>query len=128
MNNFINEHPEIEFDMIIPVPLHPVREFLRSFNQSWLMAHELGKIQKKPAVYDVVVKQKNNRSQTDLSPAERKENVRDAFKVKKASLVRNKIVLIVDDVYTTGATVEEVQKTLNRAGAKKSIVLTIART
>ncbi|MCM8788569.1 MAG: hypothetical protein NC907_02135, partial [Candidatus Omnitrophica bacterium] len=83
MNNFLNAHPEIKFDMIIPVPLHPVKEFLRSFNQSWLIAHELGKMQRKPAVYDIVIKQKNNRSQTDLHTVERKENVRGVYRVKK---------------------------------------------
>ncbi|MCM8815724.1 MAG: ComF family protein [Candidatus Omnitrophica bacterium] len=127
MSDFLHQYPEIEFDIIIPVPLHPVREFLRTFNQSWLIACELGKIQKKPALYDVVIKQKNNRSQTGLNDIERRKNVINAYRVKKPYLIKNKTVLLIDDVYTTGSTVEEVQKVLYQAGAKKTIVLTVAR-
>lgn len=127
MNDFLKNHPEIEFDLIIPVPLHPVKEFQRSFNQSWLMAYYLGKMQKKPACYDGLIKIKNNRSQTDLKPEERKKNVENVYRTKRIALIKGKKILVIDDVYTTGATAEEVYKTLKKAGAKSVIILTIAK-
>lgn len=127
MNDFLNQHREIEFDLIIPVPLHPLREFRRSFNQSWLIAHLLGKLQRKPAIYDCLVKVKNNRSQTDLNNVERKENVRNVYKVMRDFLIKDKKILVIDDVYTTGATANEVSRTLKNAGASKVIILTVAR-
>jgi len=128
MNDFLQKHNGIEFDLIIPVPLHPIKEFQRSFNQSWLIAYHLGKMQRKQTEYAAIVKIKNNRSQTELDNTKRKENVKGVYKVKRASLIENKNILIIDDVYTTGATVEEISKTLIKAGAAKTTVLTVART
>lgn len=127
MNDFIVNHPEIDFDIIIPVPLHPVKEFQRSFNQSWLMAYYLGKMQKKIACYDGLIKIKNNRSQTDLKPEEREKNVENVFRAKRIHMIKDKKILVIDDVYTTGATAKEVYRTLKKAGAKSVIILTIAK-
>ncbi len=92
------------------------------------MAYHLGKMQRKQTEYAAIVKIKNNRSQTELDNTKRKENVKGVYKVKRASLIENKNILIIDDVYTTGATVEEISKTLIKAGAAKTTVLTVART
>ena len=127
MNDFITQHSEIKFDIIIPVPLHPVKEFKRSFNQSWLIAFHLGKMQNKPAVYHALVKTKNNRSQTNLDINERKENVANVYKVRNTSIIKDKKILVIDDVYTTGATIEEVYKTLKKNGAREVKVLTVAK-
>jgi len=127
MYDFLGDHPGVEFDFIIPVPLHPIREFQRSFNQSWLIAYHLGKLKKKPAVPNVLIKTRNNKSQTGLDSTERKQNVKDAYKVKKSSLVKNSSILVIDDVYTTGATSEEIYRTLKNSGAKTVHILTIAK-
>ncbi len=127
MSDFLSVHPEIEFDIILPVPLHLVREFHRSFNQSWMMAYHLGKLKKKPARPDILTKTRNNRSQTGLTSNERRQNVRDVYRVKRPRLIENSKVLVIDDVCTTGATAEEVYRTLKNAGAKKVYILTIAK-
>lgn len=128
INDFLNQHKEIEFDLIIPVPLHPLKEFQRSFNQSWLIAYSLGKLQKKTAIYNCVKKIKNNRSQTDLDNVERKENVKNVYRVTRNTIIKKRSILIIDDVYTTGATVNEVSRILRETGAEKIIILTVART
>jgi len=127
MNDFLSEHTEIEFDIIIPVPLHMIREFQRSFNQSWLIAYYLGRMKKKLVIYDALVKVKNNPSQTGLDHQKRKENVQGVYIVKKQQMIKGKKILVIDDVCTTGATVEEIYKTLKNSGAKKVTILTIAR-
>lgn len=127
MHDFLIQHPEIQFDIIVPVPLHPIKEFRRSFNQSWLMAFYLGKMQGKPAVYHALVKIRNNRSQTNLDSDERKENVAGVYKVSRISIIKDKNILLIDDVYTTGATIEEVYKTLRRNGARQVKILTVAK-
>ncbi|HOC02380.1 MAG TPA: ComF family protein [bacterium] len=127
MHDFLVAHPDIEFDFIIPVPLHPIREFHRSFNQSWLIAYHLGKLRKKPAMSNVLIKTRNNKSQTGLDSIERKQNVKAAYRVKKPSLVKNSSILVIDDVYTTGATAEEIYRTLKNSGAKTVYILTIAK-
>jgi len=127
MNDFLSAHPEISFDIIIPVPLHFVREFRRSFNQSWLVAYHLGKFTKKQAAANLLIKTKNNPSQTNLNSTQRKQNVKGLYKVKKPALIKDLNVLVIDDVYTTGATAEEVYRTLKNSGATQVYILTIAR-
>ncbi|MGB9643478.1 MAG: ComF family protein [Candidatus Ratteibacteria bacterium] len=127
MHDFLIQHPEIQFDIIIPVPLHPVKEFKRSFNQSWLMAFYLGKMQRKPAIYHALVKIRNNRSQTNLTSDKRKENVEGVYRVSKIPIIKDKKILLIDDVYTTGATIEEAYRTLKRNGAREVKALTIAK-
>lgn len=107
-------------DLIIPVPLHPQRERERGFNQAELLARRLGReVDRK-----VLRRKKNTRSQTGLSRAQRNENLRGAFEVRRP--VRD-TVIVVDDVYTTGSTVNEVAKVLKHAGASRVEVLTLAR-
>lgn len=118
---------KIEFDLIIPVPLHWKKEFIRTFNQSALISNYISKKFKKRMYQNVLIKSKNTKSQTELSEAERKENVKDSFKLKNSDIIKNKIVLLVDDVYTTGATTEECKRALLKGGAKKVIIITLAK-
>lgn len=117
----------IDFDLIIPVPLHWKKEFLRTFNQSALVGNYLSKILNKKMSQRVLIKSKNTVSQTELSEKERKENVKESFKVKNSRLIKDKKILLIDDVYTTGATTKECKKELLKNGAKKVIILTIAK-
>jgi ComF family protein len=114
-------------DAIIPVPLHPKREKRRGFNQAQVIAKELANLQKVKLLEGVLVKTKNVPPQTFLQLKEREKNVRGAFRVVKKEKIKDRVVLLVDDVYTTGSTVRECSLVLKEAGAKEVKALTIAQ-
>ena len=117
--------------LIIPVPLHATKLRERGFNQSELIAraalrlHPSG-LDQKPNV-SVMLRRKNTASQTGLTLAQRRENMRGAFAVVKPEVVRGSDVVLVDDVFTTGATASECARVLRRAGAERVLVATVAR-
>lgn len=116
-------------DVILPVPLHRFRLIWRKFNQAAELARALGRLSEKPVLIDAVRRTKRTRRQIGLGPRAREENVRGAFTVTPAgreALFGRRIVLV-DDVYTTGATVAAVTRTLKRAGVTDITVLTFAR-
>ena len=106
--------------LIIPVPLHRSRERQRGFNQAELIASRLGR----PVAARVLRRRKNTPSQTGLSRNERKRNLAGAFEVRDRI---SGTVIVVDDVYTTGSTMNEIARTLKRAGADRVEILTVAR-
>ena len=116
-----------EIDMIVPVPLHPVKLRERQFNQSELLAAHLARKINKNVVRDKVKRIKYTAPQTKLKRDQRLKNVRGAFLVKKNADFKEKTVLLVDDVLTTGATLHECAKALKDAGAKKVVALALAR-
>jgi ComF family protein len=114
-----------EVDAIVPVPLHPSRQRARGYNQAELLAQELSKWLKKPVAPRALDRIKDTPSQTGLTPAQRIENVRGAFAARaKLDLGR---ILLVDDVCTTGATLNACARTLKRAGADQVVAATVAR-
>jgi ComF family protein len=115
-------------DLIVPVPLYRARFWSRRFNQSAMLAHEVGKNAGVPVDCFLLARVKRTEAQVGLSAAQRRKNVAGAFRVTKdrASL-RGKRVLLIDDVITTGATAEACAKTLKRAGAGHVDVLALAR-
>lgn len=117
-----------DFDFIVPVPLYWKKEFLRGFNQSAIISVYLSKLFRKPVLLDIARRVKDTLPQVDLDKKMRKENVSNCFRIKKVDMVKGKRVVIFDDVFTTGATTEELKKLLRKAGAKKVIILTIAKT
>jgi ComF family protein len=106
--------------LIIPVPLHRSRQRQRGFNQAELIAAGLGR----PVTTRLLLRRKNTPSQTGLTRAERRRNLAGAFEVR-GKVMEN--VIVVDDVYTTGSTMDEIARTLKRAGAVRVEVLTVAR-
>lgn len=116
------------FDIIIPVPLHPRRLRWRGFNQAVILAGEVSRALKPPVDPFLLLRSRETPPQTQLSEEERKKNMRGAFFLNPAKSVRGKTLLLVDDVYTSGATVNECSRTLVRAGAKEVYVLTLSRT
>lgn len=118
---------ENEIDYIIPVPIHIKRYFKRGYNQSELVARFLSQNLKKRMLKSVIVKIKNTRPQSLLTASKRKKNVCGAYKIKNSKLINGKTILLVDDIYTTGATVNECAKVLKENGVKKIIVATIAK-
>lgn len=114
-----------EADLMVPVPLHPRRLRERGFNQALLLAQAFPEAR---VEREVLVRVRHTPPQTSLpTPRERRENVKGAFAVVRPEVVRGKKVLLVDDVFTTGATVKECARTLRRGGAREVSVLTVAR-
>lgn len=116
-------------DMIIPVPLHRWRLFRRRYNQSALLALSLGRMMGKPVKTLVLKRIRATPPQQGLKRRQRQENVRAAFQVSDAAArhIAGLKLLLVDDVFTTGATLEACTKELLKAGAASVDVLTIAR-
>ncbi|CAG0957846.1 partial orotate phosphoribosyltransferase, partial [Anaerolineae bacterium] len=98
----------------------------RGFNQSLLIARELSRLCGLPLAYGRLKRERDTGQQVGLKAAERKENVKGAFRLEDAPFFKGKSVLLVDDVMTTGATLNECAKLLRRAGAEVEAV-TVAR-
>lgn len=126
-SDFIRDNGLDDFDIIIPVPLHWKKEFKRGYNQSAILSINLARILKKKCLCGVLVKIKNTASQTKLNEGERKKNVKGAFRVKRAWLLKEKRILLLDDVYASGATATEAKKTLLSAGAADVTVLSLSK-
>ena len=112
-------------DFILPVPLHPSRLQERGFNQAAELARPVGKRLKIPVRLDVCERVRATEVQSKLDAAERKKNLKDAFAVKKT--VDGKHVAVLDDVVTTGTTVEMLTKELRNHGARRVDVWSVAR-
>jgi len=114
-------------EVILPVPLHVKRLRQRGFNQVGLLAKALGRRIGLSVQYDSLVRKHWTEPQTRLNRQERLENVKDAFLVVHGPAIEGKCALLIDDVFTTGTTVNECTKTLKNAGAREVHALTIAR-
>jgi len=114
------------FDIIVPVPLHHKKLRKRGFNQSDMFAVGLSKIMEVEWGQDIIKREILNPTQTNKKRYERYENVRGIFKVVAQKKIRNKRVLIVDDVVTTGSTLEACALTLLDEGCKEVSIATIA--
>ena len=114
-------------DLIAPVPLHRMRLWRRRFNQAALLARELSRETGKPCDVGALTRVKATRSQVGLSRAQRAENVQGAFRVAEGAQIRGRNVVLVDDVLTSGATVNAAARILLRAGASRVDVLVFAR-
>ncbi|MDH3443182.1 MAG: ComF family protein [Deltaproteobacteria bacterium] len=114
-------------EIIVPVPLHPKRLRWRGFNQSVLLAREVSRAYQVPMDPFLLQRRRETSPQTQLTEDERRKNMRGAFALGAGKSVRGKIVLLLDDVYTSGATVDECSRVLRKAGAKAVYVLTLAR-
>ena len=114
-------------DLVMPVPLHWTRLFARRYNQAALLAHAIHTVGGPPVAADWLVRRRRTPSQGRLSAAGRARNVRAAFAMRRGRSVRGKRVVLIDDVLTTGATVEECARVLRRNGAAWIGVLTLAR-
>ena len=126
LSNYLDAHP-IPGEVLVPVPLHRRRLRERGYNQSELLAIELGKIVKLPVIADCIIRNKHTSTQARAaSVAERRNNVSNAFTCRNHSLQNKKIILI-DDVATSGATLNACAATLKTAGAVSVWGLTIAR-
>ena len=115
------------YDIIIPVPMHRKKKAIRGYNQTELIVKELAKKVGIQVVLDVLVKTKNNKVQSSLNKEERKNNVENVYKLTNQEKIKNKKVLIFDDIYTTGATIEACIEEVLKAEVKQIGVLTLAK-
>lgn len=118
-----------EADLIVPAPLHWTRLLERRFNQSAWLAQALGRRSGKRVLVDALERRRRRKSQHGLSASQRRRNVAGVYRIGagKGATVAGRIVILVDDVFTTGATVEACARALMRAKAQKVHVLTLAR-
>lgn len=113
--------------LLIPIPLHQRKLSERGFNQSELLAQEISRKFGWPMETEILKRIRYTKSQTELKEKERLTNVKDAFAVSNPSIIKNRNVILVDDLFTTGATMKETAKVLKRVGAKKIWGLVLAR-
>ena len=113
-------------DIIIPIPLHKKKLKERGFNQSLLIAKNWQKIIKLPLEKNTLIRQLHTGTQTGLKKTERKQNLKNAFMIKNSNPIINKNILLIDDVHTTGTTLNEAARRLKNHGAKQVMALTIA--
>jgi len=113
---------------LMPVPLHSSRLREREFNQSLLLADRLNRRLGLPLSYGNLIRRRPTQSQTELTRSARLKNLRRAFFLLCPEEVSGKRILLVDDVFTTGTTVNECAKALRKASAADVYVCTLART
>ena len=114
-------------DLLVPIPLHKIRKRERGFNQSAILCRGLTDFLSFPVCPDALVRQRNTPSQTALNAEERQENVRDAFRVRRPEVVAGRQIALVDDVVTTGATMNGCAEVLREAGAERVVGVALVR-
>ena len=128
LSGALKEFAELSgFNIIVPVPLHSKRKRERVFNQSLLLAKEIGKLYGLEISAGNLARNRITLPQTELSRQERIKNVRGIFSVKDKSKFKGENILLIDDVLTTGSTVNECSGVLLEAGAASISVMTVAR-
>lgn len=121
-------YPELaDVEMVVPVPLFPARQRARGYNQSERLAYHFSNHTGLPLAADVVERARDTISQTTLGRKARLVNMEGAFVCPQPQHVKGKIILLIDDVATTGATLEGCAKALKSAGAKRVFAYTYAR-
>lgn len=121
------QHPVfLESQAVVPVPISPVRLRQRGFNQAELLALQVAKQLELPVLSGTIVKPVDTPPQTGLSGQQRRQNLKDSFKVVSPGDITGKTILLVDDVITTGSTVSTIAEILLREGAGNIFVITIA--
>ena len=127
LDHFPKEWNPSDIDLLLPIPLHPRRCRERGFNQSLLLARFLaGPLQLKLDARQLS-RSRPTLPQSDLPLRQRFENLHGAFALRNPQKIEGKNVLLVDDIYTSGATIQEASRTLLRAGASKVYIYTLAR-
>ena len=115
-----------KYDIILYVPMFRKHKLIRGYNQSELIARKISNTLGIPLEKNNLIKVIETKKQSTLTKSQREKNVKNAFKIKNPERIRNKKIILFDDIYTTGSTVNECSKILKNAGAAEIVVLTIA--
>lgn len=127
-STFISFSEKRSFDVIVPVPLHKMRLAERTFNQAEILARELSALSGLHVDTASLIRNKQTeRHRAGMGARERSRSLKKAFRVRAPRLIKDKAVLLVDDVMTTGSTAHEIAQTLMEHGARSINVLTLAR-
>jgi len=116
-----------EVSLFIPVPLFSSKKRWRGFNQSEEITKELSKFLKIPYQVNNLIKIKKTQSQIELSKEERERNIKNSFEIKNPLEIQGKRIFLVDDIFTSGATMEECARVLKKAGIKEVWGIAVAR-
>lgn len=120
--NFLHCDRFADLDAVVPLPLHPKREKKRGYNQAAMIARGIGEIMCIPVIENVVIRSTETQTQTRKNRIERWDNIHGKFSISKPPCLENKNLMLVDDVITTGATIESCAQTiLNCTGTTLSI-------
>jgi len=113
-------------DYLLPVPLHHLKKAERGYNQSYFIVKGISSLLKINLNTGILKRKKYTSTQTELTLLERKSNIKDAFTIEKIKPIKDKIIILVDDVITTGATITECGEVLLKNGAAKVYALSVA--
>lgn len=124
-NRFGKRITEWGIQAIVPVPIHSSRRRVRGYNQAEEIADALGERMEIPVIKDWVIRAKRTIPQKELGPEERQNNVKKAFIIGRSD-VKLETIVIIDDIYTTGSTVDAMAQLFQKAGVRKIYVITLA--
>ncbi len=126
--SFLKDYPLHfdSFDLLMPVPLHPVRFRERGYNQSCILAQGVAQRLNLPLCNKNLIRIRHTQNQARVNPKNRFTNIHGAFRIKHSAQVKEKSILLVDDLLTSGTTASEAARILKEAGARRVSVLTLA--
>lgn len=124
---FTDNLPQPDADFIIPVPISPSRLIERGFNQSEMLAEAVSNKFNIPKLRGVLIRIKDTKAQFEIKGRDRNQNLKNAFKVINSHSIKGTRILLVDDIFTTGATVKECSRALINAGAAHVAIATLSR-
>ncbi|WP_058485998.1 ComF family protein [Defluviitalea phaphyphila] len=125
-NKIKNENIKEKFDLIIPIPMHLKKKRIRGYNQSEELAKIISKQLKIPIDITILTRIKETKPQSGLSITQRKNNLKKAFKIKQNTDLKGKKILLIDDIYTTGSTINTCANILKKKGVKKVCFLSLS--
>ena len=125
---FDEEQLREKYDLVLPVPVHPAKKAERGFNQAALIAKKFTSLAGLEYDDDILIRVRETHKMRSLGPDQRRENIRNAFEIRKrrAETLLDKTILIIDDIYTTGATIDEIAALLKTHGAAQVDFLVFA--
>lgn len=121
---FLQMQPIWRADCLVPIPMHPKKRALRGYDQAVLLARSLSGYSRLPACEDLLVRKRFTESSKKLGRAERRKNLRGVFGIREGAAIPGSVILI-DDIYTTGATMDEAALALRKAGVKRVFFLAL---
>ncbi len=116
-----------KYDIIIPISIHKKRKKQRGYDQTVLIAKEIAKKLEINIKLDVLVKRNNIQPQSSLNKCQRRQNIKNAYQLQNEQEITNQRILLMDDIYTTGATMQECAKTLQKANPREIAAFTFAK-